>query len=98
MTYRNRKLLDLANKCHECMSCGKYNTGGILVACHSNQLRDGKGKGLKAQDYRIFFGCAACNELLDNGRQTREQNVAMFEEAHRKTIAWLFESDHIKVI
>ena len=28
---------------------------------------------------------------------SKQERVEMFEEAHRKTIGWLFEGDHITV-
>lgn len=98
MTYRNRKLLDLARECPMCMSCGRANDGTI-VAAHSNQLRDGKGTGIKAADYRIAFLDHVCHAELDQGKtMNREEKVAFWERAHRKTVAWLFESGKVGVI
>lgn len=96
--YRNRKLLDLARESPVCMNCGGCNNGTI-VACHSNLIRDGKGTGIKSQDYCIFYGCADCHDLYDGrtGKLSREEKNLMFEDAHRKTIAWLFESGHLTV-
>ena len=48
--YRSKKLLALAQFA-PCMHCGIED--GTIVAAHSNQLRDGKGRGLKSHDYRI---------------------------------------------
>jgi hypothetical protein len=28
---------------------------------------------------------------------TREERIEMWEEAHRKTIGWLFEKEHLEV-
>jgi hypothetical protein len=68
------------------------------VAAHSNQLRDGKGRGIKAHDYRIAALCYECHSDLDQGAgMTREARVNMWEEAHRKTIGWLFENDRLSV-
>lgn len=56
------------------------------VLCHSNQLKDGKGMGLKAPDTRAAYGCSACHDVLD-GRAPRpagmsqEQMLERFEEA-----------------
>jgi hypothetical protein len=96
--YRNKKLLELANECDTCHSCGSYSRGTI-VAAHSNQLRDGKGRGIKAADYRIAYLCFNCHQQLDQGKDlSREQRVDKWEEAHRKTIGWLFETGHLDVI
>jgi hypothetical protein len=40
------------------------------VLCHSNELADGKGMGLKAPDTAAAIGCSACHDVLD-GRQPR---------------------------
>lgn len=40
------------------------------VLCHSNNLADGKGMGLKAPDTEACFGCSACHDVLD-GRRSR---------------------------
>ncbi len=64
-----------------------------MVAAHSNQLRDGKGKGIKAHDYRIAALCFRCHSELDQGKDlTKQERLNMWEEAHRKTIGWLFDN------
>lgn len=98
MTYRSRKLLDAARDCPECMGCHRPNDGTI-VAAHSNQIRDGKGMGTKAADYRVAFLDSACHSELDQGKtMSREEKVTFWERAHRLSIAWLFESGKVKVI
>lgn len=72
------------------MHCGRND--GTTVAAHSNQSRDGKGMGIKAHDYRVAYLCQECHSWLDHGRGSRDEKVAMFEEAHRKTVAYWFES------
>lgn len=99
MTFRSRKLLDAARDCTECMGCGRYHNDGSIVAAHSNQLRDGKGMGMKAADYRVAFLGPQCHAELDQGKNmNREEKVAFWERAHRKTMAWLFESGKVKVL
>ena len=69
-----------------------------MVAAHSNQLRDGKGRGLKAHDYRIAALCFRCHAELDQGaKMSKAERVDMFETAHRATIGWLFENGHLEV-
>lgn len=43
-----------------------------VVLCHSNQLSDGKGMGLKAPDTEACFGCSCCHDVLD-GRRPRPE-------------------------
>ena len=93
--YRNQKLLETVRE-FECVLCGAED--GTVVAAHSNQLRDGKGKGIKAHDYRIAALCYRCHMAIDQGhRMDKQEKEAMWEEAHRKTVGWLFENNHIKV-
>jgi hypothetical protein len=40
------------------------------VLCHSNELSDGKGFGLKAPDTKAAYGCSACHDIVD-GRAPR---------------------------
>jgi len=93
MMYRNRNLLNLIRE-SPCQHCGIQD--GTVVAAHSNQLRDGKGRGLKSHDYRIAALCYPCHMELDQGSKlSKEERVQLWEEAHRKTIGWLFENNHI---
>jgi hypothetical protein len=72
---------------------------GTIVAAHSNQMRDGKGRGLKADDYRIAALCYKCHTELDQGKNmSREERLNMWENAHRATIGWLFENEKIKAV
>jgi hypothetical protein len=71
---------------------------GTVVAAHSNQSRDGKGRSLKANDYRIAALCFTCHAELDQGHKlSREERLNMFNEAHRATIGWLFENGRLEV-
>ena len=93
--YRNKKLLEVVRQ-SPCQNCGAQD--GTIVAAHSNQLRDGKGRGIKADDFRIAALCFRCHSELDQGtKMSRAERVELFEEAHRKTVGWLFDNDHLTV-
>jgi len=93
--YRNKQLLELVRQL-PCQNCGLQD--GTVVAAHSNQLRDGKGRGIKAHDFRVAALCYRCHSELDQGnRLSKEERVEMWEEAHRNTIGWLFENDYVKI-
>jgi hypothetical protein len=95
--YRNKQLLEIVRR-FPCQSCGISD--GTVVAAHSNQLRDGKGKGIKAHDYRIASLCFKCHSELDQGtKMSKVERVEFWEDAHRKTIALLFEQGllHTKI-
>jgi hypothetical protein len=95
--WRCPALLALAREAPHCMCCLRPNRGDV-VAAHSNQLRDGKGRGLKAHDYRIAFLAGPCHFEIDQGSKlSKEQRVERWEDAHRRTIGWLFENGHLRV-
>lgn len=45
------------------------------VLCHSNELADGKGMGLKAPDTKAAYGCSACHDVVD-GRAPRPDGLS----------------------
>jgi hypothetical protein len=93
--YRNKKLLEYARKL-PCQHCGIDD--GTVVAAHSNQLRDGKGRGLKASDYRIASLCYTCHTEIDQGKRlNKADRVQMFEDSHRSTIGEFFERGYLDV-
>ena len=94
MNYRNKKLLEVVRE-SPCQLCGAQD--GTVVAAHSNQLRDGKGRSIKAHDYRIAALCYTCHADIDQGRMSREDKQDLWEMAHRKTVGWLFENEHLEV-
>jgi len=93
--YRNKKLLEIVREA-PCMQCGAKD--GTVVAAHSNQLRDGKGKGIKAHDYRIAALCFQCHYELDQGSKLdKQERRDIWDEAHRATIGWLFDNAHLQL-
>jgi len=87
--YRNKKLLELA-RLLPCQICGIED--GTVVAAHSNQLRDGKGRGLKSSDFRIASLCFRCHAEADTSSTlTKVARIEMWEQAHRATMGELFE-------
>lgn len=93
--YRSKKLLESVRE-FPCQLCGAQD--GTVVAAHSNQLRDGKGKGIKAHDYRIAALCFHCHYEIDQGGNlTREQKMESWEKAHRNTIGLLFNNNLLRV-
>ena len=96
MNYRNKKLTEVVRQ-FPCQHCGIRD--GTIVAAHSNQLRDGKGKGIKAHDFRIAALCYRCHADLDQGSQmSKDERREVWEEAHRRTIGELFLRGLIDVV
>ena len=93
--YRNKALLEIVRE-SPCQICGTQD--GTVVAAHSNQQRDGKGMGIKAHDYRIAALCFSCHAKIDQGKSlNKQEKFNQWDEAHRRTIGWLFELGHLKV-
>lgn len=70
MIFRSEPLL-AAVRALPCARCGRQ---GCCQAAHSNQLRFGKGKGIKASDAAVMALCAGhgsahCHEAHDQGGQ-----------------------------
>ena len=94
--YRNKKLLEIA-RLLPCQYC--WIEDGTVVAAHSNQLRDGKGRGLKASDFRIASLCFRCHAEADTSSTlTKVARIEMWEQAHRATIGELFERGLVGVM
>jgi hypothetical protein len=76
----------------------RCSAGDSVVAMHSNQQRDGKGRSIKAHDYRIAAGCAIAHQQCDESNKlSRDERVAAWEEAHRRTMGLLFEYGIVSV-
>ncbi len=93
--YRNKQLLEIVRQ-SPCQICQSQD--GTIVAAHSNQLRDGKGKGIKASDAAIAALCYKCHMEIDQGNSlTKQQRFYEWDEAHRKTMRWLIENGYLIV-
>ena len=78
-----------------CQHCGKHGT----QVSHSNQYRDGKGRGLKSYPWRVAALCPECHYEIDAGSNlTKEERHSRWDEAHRATIGELFAQGLIKPI
>jgi hypothetical protein len=97
VTYRNRKLLDAVRELPCCWPL-PHQCVGLVEPAHSNQIRDGKGKGIKAHDYRVAAICHAAHAELDQGRDmTKDERREAWDEAHRRTVGLMFECNIVRV-
>jgi len=95
LNYRNSKLTEVVRQL-PCQQCGIQD--GTVVAAHSNQLRDGKGKGIKSSDAMIAALCYNCHHELDQGlHMSKQERIDFWEQAHRKTIKFLIENEYLIV-
>ncbi len=95
MTFRSRKLLDLANGA-PCMACGAED--GTIVAAHANWSDFGKGMSHKASDAAVAFLCYRCHSELDQGAlMSKTERRAVWMEAAVKTWVWLMETGRVRL-
>lgn len=100
MIYRNDFLL-AAVRLLPCASCG---IAGRTQAAHSNQLRFGKGRGIKGSDAAIMALCApnfsrpGCHAELDQGLTMTKLERYAFEYEHiALTLMALIEQGYLVV-
>ena len=68
--------------------CGRQD--GTVCCCHSNQLKDGKGMGQKADDTKAAAGCGACHAELDQGKVwSKAERRERFDRAAARSRALL---------
>ena len=99
MTYRNRKLLDVAHTA-PCM----FQIHGVCesglnpsVPCHSNMQRHGRGFSHKSADAYAPAGCTACHAWYDTGKASREEKEHAFILALERWWLWLLENERVRV-
>lgn len=72
---------------------------GPVQVSHSNQLRDGKGRGTKADAWRVAVLGVRCHEELDSGKRlSKQERREQWDEAHRRTIGELFRIGAIRPV
>lgn len=84
MIYRNADLLAAVRR----LNCVNCQTEGHTQAAHSNQLRFGKGRGIKGSDAAIMalcgpgYGQPGCHAELDQGAHMTKAERYAFEYEH----------------
>lgn len=94
--FRSRKLLDSFRDAPSCFGCQQPNDGTV-VGAHGNGHQFGKAAGQKAHDFYTAGLCNSCHTRYDQGSDmSREEKATFFLEAWRRTVAWWFQSKHVK--
>lgn len=100
MIYRNDLLLAAVRR----LNCVHCQTSGRTQAAHSNQLRFGKGRGLKGSDAAIMalcapnFGKPGCHAELDQGSTMTKLERYAFEYEHiALTLISLIEQGYLVI-
>ena len=86
--FRSKKhLKNVAGLC--CQHCG---ADGYTQAAHSNQLKHGKGRGIKASDEFTAALCIKHHYEIDQGSSlSKQERIDMWDKAHEKTVIALKE-------
>jgi len=67
-----------------------------LTSCHYLSCGGIGGKVLQFCGHH--FLCHQCHHMIDNDKSLdKHDRIAAWEEAHRKTIGWLFTNNHIQI-
>src|SRR6188768_2027894 len=96
MTFRSRKLLNLAHEC-PCLAqfthtCSEYQ--GVEPA-HSDQQIFGRGHGHKSHDFAFAAMCHTAHMMLDTFE--REVKQAEWLRAYVKTQEWIWQNELVVV-
>lgn len=88
----NPRLLALA-KDKPCLMLATENCRGLdgstTVSAHCNELRCGKGRGMKAHDYYSVWSCANCHQWYDESGAPKAEKQQAFDAAqHRQVRQW----------
>lgn len=99
MTYRNRRLLDVAHDAPCCMRIEGICQDGLYpsVPAHSNQQRHGRGVGHKSADCFVVAACPACHFWLDAGPASRADKQERFLQGLETYWLWMWDNERIKV-
>ena len=98
--YRSKKLLDAARgqECTIRLPNICNNNPETVVSAHSNQLRHGKGGGLKAHDCFVAWACYACHAELDQGHRFRyDEKIEYWQRGFEETLLQMFLQNIVKV-
>jgi hypothetical protein len=98
MTYRNRKLLDLAHEAPCFLDLGTVGCGADKsVPCHSDMLKHGRGVGHKSHDCLAVPGCPACHAVFTRARYGQAGYEAIWRDAFANYTVWLWENRKVAV-
>ena len=94
--YRNQKIIDFAKGQSCTLRLATYCDGGgaSSVWAHSNLMRHGKGRGVKAHDIFGCIACFGCHDVLDGRVRSHfaeEDLDREFQRAHEESLLLLLD-------
>lgn len=86
-----------ANLCKDrpCIRCGADD--GTIVPAHANQIRLGKGMGLKAEPWTVIPLCGKCHTWLDNGGASRLETLEAYTNGWNRHMTALLQAELVQV-
>lgn len=98
MTYRNRKLLDLAHEA-PCFAQFPHDCNGPSVPAHGNELRLGRGHAHKCHDNFHAAVCPEAHDFIDGrkGGWTLEEKRAEWWLAYIAYQVWLWTEKKLRI-
>lgn len=98
MTYRNRKLLDVAHDAPCFLLLGAIGCGNHpSVPCHSDMQRHGRGVGHKSHDCLAVPGCPACHLVFTREKLGRDGYESAWIQAFERYLVWLWTEGKVKL-
>lgn len=98
--FRSKRLLDSARgqQCQIQIEGVCNGNSETVVAAHSNNLRHGKGMGIKAHDCFGAWACNNCHAEIDQGSKlSRQEKDEYWQLGFERTILQMFLLGIIKV-
>lgn len=96
--WKSRKYLDKVAAIETCMvqtpACNSLR--GTIVPAHSDQMEDGKGKGIKSHDMMSAACCHACHDWLHACKDKAERDWYM-DRGIKRTIRVMVQDGVINV-
>lgn len=97
MTFRNRKLLDLAHEAPCMLRLAKPCGTDKSVPCHSDNLKHGRGVGHKSHDCFAVPGCPNCHSRFTREYLGRGGYDDIWAQANADYQLWLWQNEKVKV-
>lgn len=97
MTFRSRRLLDIAHEAPCCLEIGGICQGNKYpsVPCHSDMLRHGRGVGHKSHDFYAVPGCPACHAHFTRKYLGKDGYDTVWCAAFEQYIGWLWSNEKV---
>lgn len=94
LTEQDKLMMKRVAELRRCMLCG---VRGDVQVCHSDQITDGKGFGMKSHPVLVAAICDSCHRANVHGRDDRAQSFADWNLAFKRTIVALYDIEALIV-